>query len=269
MNKDKAILWFSIPIASFVFLACFFGVFYSDMTYAREVISYRTQGVGQDLVTLVIVLPMFFVSTYLSYKKKAVATLLWAGCLFYFLYTYLIYSFGLHFNRLFMVYCLIFGLSVYGFLYFLMKYSTRIIVKDVKFFWTSIYLYVISGLFYFIWLSEEIPSLISNTIPKSATVANLMTNPVHTADISLCLPFLILTGILIQKRNNIGYLLAPVALLFSVLLALAIIGMLIVMALNSVEVDSILTVIFAVISIVSIFLLIRVVGKLKNSTSIF
>jgi hypothetical protein len=266
MEKDKNILLFSIPIAILSFVSCVTGVFYSDVIYAREVVSYKTQGIGQDLVTLIIVLPTLIVSMYFAYQKKVVGILLWGGCLFYYFYTYLIYSFGLHFNRLFLLYCILLGLSAYGFLYFFVQYAKRIISNSVKLRHVAVYLYIIAGLFYLLWLSEEIPSAIANAIPKSVTEANIMVNTVHVADISLCLPFLIVTGILLQRGKQIGIALAPVALFFSVLLALAVLGMILVMARSGVETDFGLTIAFALVFVISLSLLVDTILKLKKSS---
>jgi len=265
MKKDKYVLWISIPIIVFSVCACFFGVFYGDTVYGREVLSYRTQAIGQDLVTLIIVLPTFIISTFFAYQKKVIGILFWAGCLFYFLYTYIVYSFGLHFNRLFLVYCLLLGVSVYGFIYFLLHYTDKITTKNIRINHVAVYLYIIAGVFYLLWLSEEIPAMILNTIPKSVIEAQIMTNPVHIVDISLCLPFLIITGILIQNKKKLGYVFSLVALFFSFLLSLAVLGMIIVMTVNGVKNQLVLTAIFLIISIISLILLVNTAVKLKKS----
>jgi hypothetical protein len=265
MSKDKYVLWISLPILLFSLVACFFGVFYGDIVYAREVLSYKTQGVGQDIVTLFMVLPIFIISMYFAYRKKPIGLLFWAGCLFYFFYTYAIYSFGLHYNQFFLVYCAILGISTYGFIYFLLHYTKKIVVTNVHINFIAIYLFIIAGVFYLLWLSEEIPSMITNTIPKSVVDVQIMINPVHVVDLSFCLPLLVITGVLIKKNNHLGYLLAPIALLFGILLAMAIICMLIVMLLNHVEIDYILTTIFSIIAVFSIFLLVQTTNKLKKN----
>jgi hypothetical protein len=265
VKKDVYVMWISLPIVILSLIASFFGVFYGDAVYAREVLSYKTQGIGQDLVTLCIVIPVFIISMWSAWQKKAVGLLFWGGCLFYFFYTYTIYSFGLHYNRFFLVYCVLLGLSTYGFIYFLLQYTPRMVMSDVHMHFIPIYLFIIAGVFYLLWLSEEIPSMITNTIPKSVSDANIMTNPVHIVDISFCLPLLILTGVLIRKHKVLGYLLVPVALLFSILLALAIICMLIVMSLNHVAIDYVLTVIFSLIAVFSIFLLVTTTKTLRKN----
>jgi hypothetical protein len=264
MKRDKNIIWFSVPIIIFSLISCCLGIFQSNTIYARENLSYKTQAIGQDLVTLIIVLPVFVISMYAAYKKNALGILYWAGCLFYYLYTYLIYSFGLHFNRLILIYCVLLGLSVYGFMYFLFYYTRKIKIGTINIKYTAVYLFIIAGIFYMLWLSEEIPSIINNTIPKSVKEADIMINPVHIVDISLCLPFLILTGVLIQKKKQIGYMFAIVAMFFSILLSLAIIGMILVMYYNGVQTGTLLPILFIFVFIVSFLLLLITTIKIKK-----
>jgi len=51
MKRDKNILWFSIPIIIFSLISCCSGIFQSNTIYARENLSYKTQAIGQDLVS--------------------------------------------------------------------------------------------------------------------------------------------------------------------------------------------------------------------------
>ncbi|MGE5797398.1 MAG: hypothetical protein ACM34N_11480 [Ignavibacteria bacterium] len=260
-DKDKNIILFSFPLLVLVCIAAFFGVFFSEHIYSREVIEYAVQGIGQDLVTLFIVVPVFTVSMLYAYKKNIIGILLWGGSLFYFAYTYLVYSFGLHFNQLFLVYCAILGVSFYGFLYFLIFYKETINIKMKLRLTISVYLLLIASLFYLIWLQDILPSIIMNTIPRTVAEYNIITNPIYVVDIALCLPFLIIIAILIIRERSLGYFLAPAALLFTFLLSLAVIGMIIAMAIKGIPIDLGLIIIFACISLASFILLIV---SLKN-----
>jgi hypothetical protein len=231
-------------------------VFFSEYTYSKEVPEYAVQGIGQDLVTLFIVIPVFAVSMIYAYKKNIIGILLWGGSLFYFIYTYLVYSFGLHFNQFFLVYCAILGLSFYGFLYFLICYKDKIHIKIKYGLTISVYLLLIAFLFYLLWLSDIIPSIIQNTIPKTIVEYNIITNPVYVVDIALVLPFLIITSILVIRKRSLGYFLSPAALFFTLLLSLAVIGMIIAMAIKAIPISPELTIIFTCISIASLVLLI-------------
>lgn len=68
---------------------------------------------GSDLVSLVVAVPTLLVSAVLARKGSRRAHLVWLGTLGYVAYTY-IYTFGIAFNRLFLVYLALLSLSVFA-----------------------------------------------------------------------------------------------------------------------------------------------------------
>ena len=67
-------------------------------------------------------------------------------------------------------------------------------------------------------MSEIIPAVFSNTLPMNLAVVNLPTNPVHVLDLSIILPGIFLTGILLLQKDGIAFRMAPVFLIFFVLM---------------------------------------------------
>lgn len=265
-GSDKGILYLSIPLSIFTAVASFSGIFI-EKTYSKETASYAAQGIGQDLVNLFIVVPVLLLSAFLAYRKNKVGLFLWSGSVFYIAYSYTIYAFAIHFNTLFIIYCAILGLSFYSFVYFIYKsmkedvldwFDESVPVKSI-----SVFLFIIASLFYVLWLSEIIPAIITNSTPSSVTESGLLTNPVHVLDLSICLPALIITGILLIRKNKIAFLLVPAFLSFFIFMAIAIIAMLIVMKIRGLEADIQLTVIFGIITFVSMYFLIRYLKKLR------
>src|ERR1035437_1665251 len=168
-KQDLNILLLSLPLAILTALVSYAGVFV-ESTYARENTLYAAQGIGQDIVNLFIVVPILLIAAFFAWRKSKLGLLVWSGAVFYLAYSYTIYSFGLHFNNLFIEYCLILGLSFYSLMYFVISslnenvsewFATKVSTKS-----TGIFLIVIAVLFYFIWLSEIIPAMLINTIPK-------------------------------------------------------------------------------------------------------
>ena len=257
-NKHgKIILTLSLPLFLFLVIASYSGIFIAE-TYARNTESFAAQGIGQDIVNLFVIAPLLLISSILYYKRNRKAMFIWSGLLSYIVYSYVIYCFAQPFNFLFLVYCTILGLSFYSLIYFLITminepvkdwYKSDVPIKTV-----SIFFIFISFLFYFVWLSEIIPALINNEIPQSIIENGLITNPVHVLDIAILLPALLITAILLLKDNKYGYFLAPILLVFIVLMSLAIIGMVIAMVLKDIETDLGLTVIFIVIAVISILI---------------
>src|SRR6185295_1303389 len=87
---------------------------------------------------------------------------------------------------------------------------------------TGIYFIALSAVFYFLWLSEIVPAVINNKVPSSLIEVGLFTNPVHVIDISIFLPGMFITGILVLREKPLGYLLAPALLSFFILMDITI-----------------------------------------------
>ena len=265
-KHDTIILLLSVPLAILTAIASYAGIFV-ESTYARETTLYASQGIGQDIVNLFIVVPILLISSFYASRKSKPGLLVWSGAIFYLAYSYTIYSFGLHFNQLFILYCAILGLSFYSFVYFILsahKVNTAELFSDkISTRSTGVFLIVIAVLFYFIWLSELIPSINQNVTPKSVIESGLLINPVHVLDLAICLPALLLTGIALIKKRSIGFLLAPAMLIFCIFMAIAIAAMVLVMKSKGLDTDFVLFMIFGIITVISIFILVRYVRTLK------
>jgi len=103
----------------------------------------------------------------------------------------------------------------------------------------------------------------NNTTPKSIIESGLLINPVHVLDIAICLPALILTGIALIKRKNVGFLMASTMLIFCIFMSVAIAAMVFVMKSRGMEADLNLTVIFGIITVISTVFLVQYLRKLK------
>ena len=263
---DVNILILSIPLAILTTIVSYAGIFI-DSTYTKETTLYASQGIGQDIVNLFVVVPILIVAALFAYRKSRSGLFIWSGAIFYLAYSYTIYSFGLHFNYLFIAYCVILGLSFSSLVYFVITslpvnvsewFSNKASTKS-----TGIFLIVIALLFYFIWLSEIIPAILLNQIPKSVAESGLLINPVHVLDIAICLPALLFTGIALIRRRSIGFLLAPTMLIFCIFMAIAIAAMVLVMKSKGLESNMVLFSVFGIITCVSIIILIRYMRNLN------
>lgn len=72
---------------------------------------------GNDAVTLFVALPLLFAAMARARSGGLAARLVWLGALDYLMYNYAFYLFGAAFNRLFLLYCALFGLSAYAMLF--------------------------------------------------------------------------------------------------------------------------------------------------------
>jgi hypothetical protein len=268
-HSEKILFRLSLILAALVLIASGTGLIMQEQVYANETPNWVAQSIGQDMIDLFIVLPALIITSLLVYRQSKKALLIWAGVVAYLIYTFVIYCFAVHFNRLFVVYCLILGLSVYLFIWFLLS-QYRLPVRD----WFNekipgrligMYMIIIAAGFYILWLMQIIPANIQNIAPKELTDAGLFTNPVHVLDLSVCLPGIIITGILLLRRHPAGLLLTPVVLTFFTLMDITIGGLVLVLKWKGLEANSVLTVIMFVLALVSAVLLILFFRSMKKN----
>jgi hypothetical protein len=231
------------------------GGAFSPATYAREAPAWAAEGVGQDAVNLVLIIPLLLVSAFMTRKGSKLFFFILGGVLVYFLYSYCVYAFCVHFNSFFFAYCASFGLSVYA----LLLLGTAVNAEEVKSWFDdgrsvmvpAIYFLGITGLFYALWLAEDIPAVVTGQPPKSLAASGLITNPVHVLDLSIVLPASLAASIALLRKRPVGYLLFPVMMIFSIVLAIAIAGMVVAMRVRGVSGDLAPAAVFGIVIIFS------------------
>ncbi|UCG26971.1 MAG: hypothetical protein JSV24_08315 [Bacteroidales bacterium] len=257
-TKLRIISLLSILLAISLAVVSYCGVFISK-TYERDAPSMAAQGIGQDFVDLFLVVPMLIVSLIFVLKKSKTASFIFSGLLFYIVYSFIIYCFGVHFNYLFLLYCATLGLSFYIFIIMVYEFN-RMDVQD----WfggtaparlVGTYLIIVSLIFYLLWLKEIIPAILKDAVPASVGDYNLLTNPVHVIDLAFALPGLIITSVLLYRRHRLGFIFAPVALVFIIVLAIALAAMVMVLKMKGFSDDSSVAVIFIVLAALSLVFL--------------
>ncbi len=224
-KQGKIILMLTLPLTVLLVLASLKGMFTPGI-YNKESFEWTIQTIGQDSIDLLIVAPCLLITAWLSYRGSKIAALLWGGVLSYITYIYVIYAFAVHFNNLFWIYCSVLGLSFYSYAYFILSH-----VREPAFTWynehisvklTGIYLIVVATAFYILWMSDILPAIAHNTIPENLEDIGLITNPVQALDLSVALPGLSITGVLLIQKKTLGFLLAPIMLVFTVLMDITI-----------------------------------------------
>jgi len=184
------------------------------------------------------------------------------------MYSFIIYAFGVHFNRLFLLYCSTLGLSLFAFLILIMELNQ----KEVKNWFTEsgitktigVYFMVVATLFYLLWFKDVVPAIINNSVPATVSDYDLLVNPVHVIDIAFALPGLIVVAVLLFKKHNLGYIFAPVGLVFTIILTIALVGMVMMLKVKNVSDDTSVAGIFLFLSAISTVLLILFFRTLKK-----
>lgn len=255
--RMKVLLPLVGALAVLIAAACMGGIFFN--AYGREAGVYAAQGVGQDIVDLFILVPVLLGSLFLMKAGVGAAFYVLAGSLLYTVYSYVIYCFGLHFNRLFLVYCAILGIALYTLIYVLVSMSPEDLSRKFdpgKAVWkirlVSALLFVTAAVFCLVWLKEEIPALISGTAPLSVSGIGLPTNPVHVLDLAVFLPGMVISGVLLLRKHPLGFVFAPSLLVFGMLMTLAVAGMAASMSGRGYAADAGLMAVFFVFSLLSL-----------------
>jgi hypothetical protein len=101
-------------------------------------------------------------------------------------------------------------------------------------------------------------------VPESVSAYNLLINPVHVIDLAIALPGLLITSYLLIKRKKLGYILTPVFLVFTILLAIALAGMALMLKIKNISEDYLLVYVFIVLAFISTTFLILFVRKLRK-----
>lgn len=222
---SKFALEVTLPLAVLVAVASLGGLLRPE-PYELETEDWTTQSTAQDVVNLFLILPVFIIAGLFVRRGERLAEPIWGGSMLYLIYTFIIYCFSIHFNKLFLVYVASLGFSAWGFVYFIWHQQRRqtiqrlISVKVARV--IGIYFVVIASVFYLLWLGEIVPSVWSGERPATLTSAGLPTNPVQVLDLSFFLPGIFLTGFLLFRNHTTGLMLAPVLLVFFVLMDITI-----------------------------------------------
>jgi hypothetical protein len=213
-------LWLSV-LASLLAVAGSIIALSVPSIYASLTPAFLPQALAQDIANLAVVSPAWLILAALALRGSLRAYLLWLGVLTFTVYNYVIYTFSVPFGPLFLLWVAVLGLSLYA----LIGGVTAIDHTAVESSFTSRgaitgiawFLIVTAVLFGLLWLSEDVPALLSGSRPASVVDMALPTNPVHILDLGFFLPAVITTGVMLLKKKPLAYSVAPAFIVFLVL----------------------------------------------------
>lgn len=267
VERANVWLWLTAPMAGLLAIAAGGGVFVSGLY--RDNAYLAAQAIGQDLISLTVVLPTLVVSAILAGRGSLRAWLVWLGTLVYLVYSYAIAAFEVRFNPLFLVYVALLGCSLYGLVGGLAAVDRASIqgraYAKAPARAASLYLAVLAVLFYFLWLSEVVPASLSGAIPQSIRDNGTPTNAVHVLDMAWILPAFVITALALRRKQALGYTLAGALLTYLVLLPLAILSMVVFMVRQGQPVVAPQVVIFTALFAISLGMLIWYLQGLEPS----
>lgn len=213
-------LWLSIAAALLAIAGSIVALALKSI-YAGLTPIFLPQALAQDIANLALVAPLWLLLAALALRGSLRAYLLWLGVLTFTVYNYVIYTFSIPFGPLFLLWVAVFGMSIYA----LIGGVATVDHQAVKSAFTSRratqatawFLIITAVLFGLLWLSEDVPALLSGARPQSLVDMALPTNPVHILDLAFFLPAVIATGVMLIKQRPLAYTLAPTFIVFLIL----------------------------------------------------
>lgn len=240
---------------------------YAKGLYKNDSVSAGSQAVGQDIVTLIIGLPLLLISLFVYRKNLLKGKLLLAGTLGYFLYTYTSYSFLVMYNSFFLIYVMLMSLCFYAFTLTMMSFNLETISSCFS---KKLPVKLIGGVLIFMaialcmmWLGIILPVLKQGIFPK--ILDNYSTLTIQAMDLGFVVPTTILAGILLIKRTPFGYLLASVMIIKEVTLVTAIIAMIVGQIYSGVYVPLVQILMFSIFNLVLIYFVILIMRNINEN----
>ncbi len=213
-------LWLSIAAAILAIAGSIIGLSVRSI-YAGLTPAFLPQALAQDIANLALVAPLWLLLAALALRGSLRAYLLWLGVLAFTVYNYVIYTFSIPFGPLFLPWVAVFGMSLYALIGGVAAADHQAVMSaftsrraTLVTAWVLIITAVLFGL---LWLSEDVPALLSGARPQSLIDMALPTNPVHILDLAFFLPAVIATGVLLIKQRPLAYTLAPTFIVFLIL----------------------------------------------------
>jgi len=237
MKLSSTIFWIALAAAILVAFAALMGLFWQSSAQPFQFTTLHGQSVeiyGQglyqydqsviavgfrigDAYTLLVGLPCLLVSLWLALRGSLRGGLFLAGSLAYLLYLYLSLGFGAAYNNLLLIYILIVDLALLGLFAAVRALDTNSLPghysANAPIRGTGIFLIITGAILFLIWLLlSMLPALLAGSVPVE--LGSYTTVITFVVDMGILAPSLIAGGWLLLRRDPLGYLMAPILLVF-------------------------------------------------------
>ena len=233
--------------------------------YARNSMSMGIQAIAQDIVTLILGIPLLIISMILIYRNNLKGEFLLTGTIGYFLYTYTSYAFLIMYNPFYLIYVALMTLSFYAFVLCILnmnhydiqeQFTSKFPVKSL-----SIVLVITGVMLGGMWLGRIVPSLLSDQAPYG--LEHYSTLGIQTLDLGVIVPASFVTAYLLMKKKQLGYLLGVVLVAKMITMTTAVSTMAILMQLNGIQLSIVELIVSPFLSLISIIFIIKVFKTIK------
>jgi len=241
MSKSKAVFWLSLIVVALVWCSAGMGLFYSDSgqpgiveniygetirlfgdgVYANDSIFKAATAKGSDLVMLIVSLGLLAAT--LKRDGGIRARLLHGGFLAPVLYYSATTAFGVTYNRMFLVYLLLFSAAFFAMIVSMVDLNETVhpANEDGKFTGTAIFT-ILAGCTTLVWLMSILPAAVTGE--HLDIIEIYTTEPTFIIDLGIILPACIFGGVMLLRKKVIGYVISSIMLNFLAVMAVTVIG---------------------------------------------
>ena len=224
-----------------------------------------TAGTPWDFVRLFVGIPVLVASFVLYLRGSLRGTVVFIGSLASFLYQYLLWTFDWAYNAYFLVYVGVFALSLCTLGMVLAGIDlSRVRAKMSKRFpvvTAASFSFAVGVLLLFKCMGEIVPSIGTRAMPANATGYYTMVD--QALDLGLLVPLFILVGILLLKRENLGYLLSASTLILAMTVGLSVVAGELMLGLSTGRMNTTGLGVFTLFLIAALALLVKVLASLR------
>ncbi|MFZ5807706.1 MAG: hypothetical protein ACOY16_00340 [Chloroflexota bacterium] len=202
----------SVSLIISTMVASGWGVFGSYVY--RDNLLVRSGWYGNDLVTLLLAVPLLAIAYILARKQSPRGTVLWLGMLAYTFYNYAFYLFGAAFNQLYLVYALILILSTLGLIQGLASSDIKVVLCLVVVGRVhravGIFIIVVSLILGSFWIATSANYVLTGQLPAMVIAVEHPTNVTAALDLWLVVSFGLLAGMWLWWRRAWGYVISAI-----------------------------------------------------------
>lgn len=210
--KSRIPYLLSITIAVFATFASAGGLLLNGLY--RDNLFVTSAWKGNDVVTLLLAVPLLVMAMIYSKQGSLKAQLVWMGALDYMLYNYAFYLFGAAFNWFFLLYVTLLGLSIFALIFGLIHLDLKGIIgkphERMPVGWIAAYMLFVAMGLSLIYIAQSIGFIFTGEVPAIVTNTGHPTNVVFALDLTLLVPFLVLGAIWLIRRKPWGFVLAGI-----------------------------------------------------------
>jgi hypothetical protein len=214
-TKFRAAYILSVIVTVLAAVASFGGILIGDLY--RDNAFVKTAWYGNDLVTLIIVVPLLAAALLLVRRGSVRAQLVWLALLGYLAYNYAFYLFGATFNRFFLIYVAIFAMSGFALVLSLARVNAAAIKSSFRAAtparWIAGFMMLLAVILGSVELLQSFTFIASGQLPSTIVQTSHPTAVVFALDMSFIIPTMCLGSVLLWKRHPWGYILGTMLII--------------------------------------------------------